>query len=566
MANNNHFDLTLDTLAPTGSISRGDTLYINANKNLTIDKGDATLMKVWFNSTASGTKSDPEYPANPIAAATSYTTTFSTDGSYYYHMTLIDSVNNESSTVFNTAQLIFDTTRPTISNAQMADPETGSTTVTNNLTGVEYSFNYSDGSGAGASGVNHVTITGDDINTLSYDLDPTKTSESGTFDSKSRKKEGQKTINIVVTDRAGNTSLSTSVSILLDTVIDTPTLALETTSGSSLPPYINYTGIKAHLTSADTDIDYYKIWEGNTEPSEWTENQNKGQALNVLLSVTLSGEGTHTFHAKIKDSAGTVVPASDVSVVYDNTPPTDISISSDVSIISNVSGHNTATLTLSANPSVAGIASYTLKCGNTQIGTGTTLPATFSLTSANSMVEGVNTITLIVRDRAGNEAQNTHTITLDTTAPVISVGSLATWYNAHFNISVDITEVNTPTDMWVWTNTSSTSTSVPAGTKTLSAVTGVQAVAATDISWADTQDASNYVHVKVTDSVGNAGYAHVKFGYDSVAPDAPTVSFSQSAYLSTTASINISITPGDTSGITYMRVTGDITDGTPNNQ
>ena len=46
MANNNHFDLTLDTIAPSGSISRGDQLYINANKALTINKSDATLMKV----------------------------------------------------------------------------------------------------------------------------------------------------------------------------------------------------------------------------------------------------------------------------------------------------------------------------------------------------------------------------------------------------------------------------------------------------------------------------------------------------------------------------------------
>lgn len=60
MANNNNFNLTLDTLAPTGSITRPD-LYINANGNLTINKGDATYMKVWFNSTAAGTKSDVGY-------------------------------------------------------------------------------------------------------------------------------------------------------------------------------------------------------------------------------------------------------------------------------------------------------------------------------------------------------------------------------------------------------------------------------------------------------------------------------------------------------------------------
>ena len=62
MANNNHFDLTLDTLAPSGSITIPGA-YINANANLTINYGDATYMKIWFNGSASASKSDVDYPA-----------------------------------------------------------------------------------------------------------------------------------------------------------------------------------------------------------------------------------------------------------------------------------------------------------------------------------------------------------------------------------------------------------------------------------------------------------------------------------------------------------------------
>jgi hypothetical protein len=62
MANNNHFDLQLDTLAPSGSITRPGQ-FINANDNLTIVKGDATYMKVWFNSSSTGAKTDAEYSA-----------------------------------------------------------------------------------------------------------------------------------------------------------------------------------------------------------------------------------------------------------------------------------------------------------------------------------------------------------------------------------------------------------------------------------------------------------------------------------------------------------------------
>jgi hypothetical protein len=47
MANNNHFELTLDTLAPTGSISGlGD--YEKENKVLVITNDGATFKKVWF--------------------------------------------------------------------------------------------------------------------------------------------------------------------------------------------------------------------------------------------------------------------------------------------------------------------------------------------------------------------------------------------------------------------------------------------------------------------------------------------------------------------------------------
>ena len=47
MANNNHFELTLDTLAPTGSIS-GLGEFEKENKPLVIDGGDAAFKKVWF--------------------------------------------------------------------------------------------------------------------------------------------------------------------------------------------------------------------------------------------------------------------------------------------------------------------------------------------------------------------------------------------------------------------------------------------------------------------------------------------------------------------------------------
>ena len=68
MAKNN-FELTLDTLAPEGSITR-PAQYLNANGKVTIVKGDATHMKVWFDTEATGTKGTGYEGASWEAAAT----------------------------------------------------------------------------------------------------------------------------------------------------------------------------------------------------------------------------------------------------------------------------------------------------------------------------------------------------------------------------------------------------------------------------------------------------------------------------------------------------------------
>jgi hypothetical protein len=62
MANNNHFELTLDTLAPQGGIS-GLNRYEKENKDLIINGGDATFKKVWFDQEAAPTKEGEGYLA-----------------------------------------------------------------------------------------------------------------------------------------------------------------------------------------------------------------------------------------------------------------------------------------------------------------------------------------------------------------------------------------------------------------------------------------------------------------------------------------------------------------------
>ena len=561
MANNNHFELNLDTQAPSGSITKPAAI-INANSNLTIVKGDATFMKLWFNTTAAGTTSDPEYPSNPVAAATSALTAFSADGTYYYHMTLIDDVGNES-VVYDTTDILFDSTAPTIDTTTghapyMADPTTGSHLVTNSLTGIVYRFEFSDGTGSGVSGVVSASITGADIDPIPLTLSASDTYYQGTLDFKSGTQDGTKTIYITVTDAAGNTSTAASASIVLDATLSKPVLTLQNATAETLPAYINFTGIKVSLTSSDTDIVGYKIWEGNNEPAQYT-TQTAG-TLNILQDVTLSGEGAHVFHAKVKDSGGNEMSADDRTVTLDTSNPT-VSVSSNPGIISNNSGFTTAVLTLSGTDLVSGVASYTLQVGNVTVDSGATVPASYSLTSADSMVEGSNTITLTVTDNAGNEASDTCTVILDTTIPTASINTLNTWYNAQFDIDVVLADNNTVSTVYAWTSMTAVDTTKPVTADPISAVAGNKNISASLIDWTLNEDAANYMHVMVVDSVGNAGFAHAQFGYDSVAPTDPTANFGAGYYTSTSASVSINYYDA-TSGVAYMRITGDITNST----
>ena len=126
----NNFQLTLDTLAPKGSISPSSLTATNKSLPVTINKGDATYMQVWYDTTQNTLAA----PANTswIAAADSYNVGFSADGTYYAHVILMDDVRNQSA-VYTSGKIIFDTVSPVIntSNTYAEDLDSGSHIYTN---------------------------------------------------------------------------------------------------------------------------------------------------------------------------------------------------------------------------------------------------------------------------------------------------------------------------------------------------------------------------------------------------------------------------------------------------
>lgn len=560
MANNNHFDLTLDTLAPQKCSITRQSEFVKDQQSLTISANNAAYMKVWFSEKAEGTASDPNYPTNWEAYGTSKTTNFTSNGIYYYHAILKDTVNNESS-IFNTERIVFDTTPPSISGVYMQDPESGDQTITNNKTGIKYGFTFSDT----LSGIDHAIVTGDDIAAINITAEQLGTSPfTGTLDFKAGVHDGTKTINVTIYDKAGN-SASGTATITLDTELTKPVLVLlkNQETEESLPQYINYTNIKAKLTDDDTDIVAYKIWEnGQIEPEYTTQEAG---AVKYIKGITLSsGDGEKTIHAKVKDKAGTEVEAEIKTVTVDTVKPT-VSLVSDKTIISKIQGYNTAILTLVGSDSLAGVKSWALKRGDTAITSGTgSVSTTYNLTSDNSLAEGINTITLEVMDNAENTTSASVDITLDTTSPSVSINTLNEWYNAQFNITVTNSDSSGVAKLEVWTSTVASDQTVPDNTAVIESPSSPYEVAATSIKWNFAQSADNYMHVKATDKVGNTNYAHTKFGYDDVAPTAATFKFDKAVYNSATASITIAASDS-TSGVTEMRISGDITNATEAN-
>ena len=574
MANNNHFQLTLDTLAPSGSVTRPSE-YLNANAAMAITKDDgATYMKVWFDQIPEGSKESDGYK-NAVweAVAESYTTKFTeTKGGLYYHLVLMDDVANESE-VYDTDVMVYDTSAPEVTTFNLFDKDTNDTTIVNDTT---VSYTWACAVDPAPAPIVKAYLSGTCIPDTPVDITAGAYTYTGTISFNAGEVDGTKTIKLIVEDAAGNKSVEKEASIVLDTQLDKPilTLAKDAETPVAVTTWINYHGVVATLRCNDTNIEAYKIWEGDVEPEEWT-TQTPG-TLNATLKMTLSdGDGQKTVHAKVRDTAKNINSADPIVTNIDTVLPTT-SIATDRVLISEVEGFDTAVLTMTATDDDAGLKSFSLKCGAETIkstgiaefgkdGEGAAKEVKFSLTSANSMVEGANTITFTVEDVAGNVETKTVTVTLDRTAPAnVKIGTLNEWYNADFDIKVAYEDAhigNGKGEIYAWVSTVETDTQPIAGMASEMATASIQTIAANKISGMKTQSAKNYLHVKVIDEVGNVSYDHAQFGWDNVVPTITEVKFEKAAYNSVNANITI-IAEDTTSGIVQMQVTGDIDDAT----
>ena len=563
MANNNHFELTLDTLAPAGSIS-GLGEFEKENKPLVIDGGDATFKKVWFDALNADdvTKECDGYKkAEWEAKDAKVESLFTTTGKYYYHLVLMDDVNNESE-IYTLGPVNYDKDIPVVSNVVLKDSRNNSSNT--NETTVTLSFDYTDV----GTGVYKAVVSGD-IEQKEIQLVASSNHYEGQITFKADAEagkiiDGNKKVSVVVYDRAENVSTAVESNvILLDRELNKPTLMIQNSEGLNLPEYINYREYVAKLSTTEDNIVAYKIWEGDAEPETWVE-QEMGK-LDVSVERTFSdGDGLKSVQARVKDVAGNTKLSDVKTTTIDSVPPVS-ELATDRVIISRVAGFDKAILTFGKtadNAGGSGINYFELKRGEDIVISGAELPASHEVT-VGALSDGTYKYTLMVEDKAKNRTTSSEvSIKVDTTAPTLTITQLNTWYTDQFDVNVSYSDASSLATMVAWSSTVAEDTTKPQSAIQIQPTT---TIGKGNINWSLSESADNYMHVMLVDEVGNVSYAHSKFGYDTVKPVIKTCAFTAEAYPSPAATIKLTYEDA-TSGVVEMRVSGDITDGTAEGQ
>lgn len=210
-----------------------------------------------------------------------------------------------------------------------------------------------------------------------------------------------------VRDNADNTRQATSPAVNIDRTAPVTTV--------SAPPAWNKSDVSLTLDASDglsqVNKTYYQLDGGDTV---------------VGSSVSVSDEGNHSLKFWSTDRAGNTETARTVEFGIDKTAPT-IGHTQDPS--ANVDGWNNSDVTV------------TFQCADTVSGVAScTEPQTVSKEGAAISVVGT------VSDKAGNTASDPATVSLDKTAPVVSLSPLpepnaAGWYDHEVTVGATATDV-----------------------------------------------------------------------------------------------------------------------------
>ncbi len=292
-----------------------------------------------------------------------------------------------------------------------------------------------------------------------------------------------KTLYAWANDLTGNISNSYSAT----TTITLPDVTKPVVTAFTIPTSSLLTVPVTTFTATDNiAVSGYCITETNSSTGcSWSATAPK------IYNFTTAGN--KTLYAWAKDNVGNISTTQSVSVIVDIAGPIlALSTLADGAITNN------ATLNISGTVSDSGgVAS--LKVNNT---TATITNGTFSY--AVTMQAGANTITTVAADILGNTTTDTRSITLDITAPILTVSAPADNSMTAQSLATITGTINETSTVTVTLNT---------GTPVNATITGSRYSAAITLA-----SGINSITITATDLAGNSSSAVRTVTYDNTTP------------------------------------------------
>ena len=271
--------------------------------------------------------------------------------------------------------------------------------------------------------------------------------------------DGVATITLTATDAAGNTTTQT-----------------RTVTRDATPPQLTVQEPDAGLVTQAATVHV----SGSVSDLTKTTLTVNGTALVVATDGGFAGDialtaGANTLSFVAVDGAGNRTQV-DRTLVRDNDPPVVTMASpGDLALV--------RTVTLTVRGTISDVSAVTATLNGVPL----TIAADRSFQSTIALSEGLNPITLVATDAAGNRTAVVRSVTLDTTAPVLTVSTPtdnATTSNAQTTVAGTATDQSA---VHVTVNGSAVTLTGGAFTTTVALVVGANAIA-----------------IVATDSVGNA--------------------------------------------------------------
>lgn len=335
---------------------------------------------------------------------------------------------------------------------------------------------------------------------------------NGSFSTTINLSEGLNTVTVVATDAAGNTTTMTK-SARLYTIPPTLTVSSPSDGAITNQVSINVAGTVTDSTQVTLTVNGTPVALNSNGSFSYQYSVIEGKNIITILATDAAGNKTTVARTVTRDTVAPVVTISSPSNGY-------LTNQSSVSISGTVTDSTVATLTINGSP-------VTVNSGGT-------------FSQVVSLVEGMNTITIIATDVAGNVTTVTRTVKEDSTPPTLTIVSPA---DSLVTNQMDVNVSGTVFDSTTVTLT----------------VNGTQAVIGTGGIYQSAmalQEGFNIITVIATDAAGNSITVTRTVRLETTSPTL-TVTSPQDSLLTNQSTITLNGTVTDSTQVT-LRVNGSI--------